>query len=83
RNDQAVIANNVEVYGRERVVDAHREPSVVRKGAPVVNSLPPLKKTPYKNVWPATIPLVEHNASYKESRTGKSKLRAKSPVMIE
>ena len=50
QNGQVVIANTIEVYGRTRLVDAHREPFIVRKGQPVANSLPPSIKTPYKNV---------------------------------
>ncbi|KAG0282240.1 hypothetical protein BGZ96_000713 [Linnemannia gamsii] len=55
QNGQVIIANTIEVYGRTRLVDAHREPFVVRKGQPVANSLPPSIKTPYKNVWPTTV----------------------------
>ncbi|KAF9949415.1 hypothetical protein BGZ70_001796 [Mortierella alpina] len=54
-NGQAVIANTIEVYGRTKLVDAHREPFVVRKDKPVATSLPPSFKTPYSNVWPVTI----------------------------
>ncbi|KAF9273476.1 hypothetical protein BGZ68_001486 [Mortierella alpina] len=55
RNNQAIIANTVEVYGRTRMVDAHREPFVVRKGRPVANSLPPSVNITYKDVWPVTV----------------------------
>ncbi|KAG0043229.1 hypothetical protein BGZ89_006530, partial [Linnemannia elongata] len=55
QSGQVVIANTIEVYGRTRLVDAHREPFIVRKGQPVANSLPPSIKTPYKNVWPTTV----------------------------
>ncbi|KAG0254088.1 hypothetical protein BGZ95_006138, partial [Linnemannia exigua] len=55
QNGQVIIANTIEVYGRTRLVDAHREPFVVRKGLPVANSLPPSIKMPYKNVWPTTV----------------------------
>ncbi|KAK5797110.1 hypothetical protein F5H01DRAFT_385294 [Linnemannia elongata] len=55
-NGQVIIVNTVETYGRTKLVDAHREPFVVRKGQPVANSLPPSIKTPYKNVWPTTVP---------------------------
>ncbi|KAH7044401.1 hypothetical protein BKA57DRAFT_469559 [Linnemannia elongata] len=56
QNGQVIIVNTVETYGRTKLVDAHREPFVVRKGQPVANSLPPSIKTPYKNVWPTTVP---------------------------
>ncbi|CAO3566087.1 unnamed protein product [Mortierella alpina] len=54
-NNQAILANTVEVYGRTRMVDAHREPFIVRKGCPVANSLPPSVNTSYKEVWPLTV----------------------------
>ncbi|KAF9118992.1 hypothetical protein BGX30_004161, partial [Mortierella sp. GBA39] len=54
-NGQAIIVNTIELYGRTRLVDAHREPFVVRKGHPTANSLPPSIKTPYKHVWPTTV----------------------------
>ncbi|KAF9922698.1 hypothetical protein BGZ65_009399, partial [Modicella reniformis] len=54
-NGQAIVINTVEVYGRLKTLDAHREQSVVRKGIPVASSLPPPFRTPYKNVWPLTI----------------------------
>jgi hypothetical protein len=50
-----IIANMIEVYGRTRLVGAHREPFIVRKGQPVANSLPPSIKTSYKNGWPTTV----------------------------
>ncbi|KAI8595384.1 hypothetical protein EDD21DRAFT_43810 [Dissophora ornata] len=50
QNGQVIIANTIEVYGRTKLVDAHREPFVVRKGQPVANSLPPSIKTLYKKV---------------------------------
>ncbi|KAK3830570.1 MAG: hypothetical protein JOS17DRAFT_746772 [Linnemannia elongata] len=52
---QAVIANTVEVFGRTKLVDVHRESFVVRKGQPVATSLPPSTRTPYLNVWPKTL----------------------------
>ncbi|KAK3834550.1 MAG: hypothetical protein J3R72DRAFT_452106 [Linnemannia gamsii] len=52
---QAVMANTIEVYGRTKMVDVHRESFVVRKGQPVATSLPPSMRTPYLNVWPKTL----------------------------
>ncbi|KAG0009181.1 hypothetical protein BGZ81_003593, partial [Podila clonocystis] len=59
KNGQAVITNTVEAYGRQKTVDIHREPFVVQKGQPVTTSLPPSIKTPYKKVWPVTVPTIE------------------------
>ncbi|KAF9966376.1 hypothetical protein BGZ73_001020 [Actinomortierella ambigua] len=59
KNGQAVIANTVEAYGRQKTVDIHREPFVVHKGQPATTSLPPSIKTPYKKVWPVTVPTIE------------------------
>ncbi|KAF8937543.1 hypothetical protein BGZ58_002503 [Dissophora ornata] len=55
KRHQAVIANTVEVYGRTKMVDIHRESFVVQKGQPLETSLPPSMKTPYLNVWPKTL----------------------------
>jgi predicted RNA-binding Zn-ribbon protein involved in translation (DUF1610 family) len=59
RNGQAIMANTVESYGRQKTVDIHREPFVVQKGHPATTSLPPSIKTPYKKVWPVTLPTIE------------------------
>ncbi|KAG0231814.1 hypothetical protein BGW41_002085, partial [Actinomortierella wolfii] len=48
KNGQSIIANTVEVYGRQKTVDIHREPFIVQKGQPLATSLPPSIKTPYK-----------------------------------
>ncbi|KAF9966037.1 hypothetical protein BGZ73_001169, partial [Actinomortierella ambigua] len=54
QNGQAIIVNIIEPYGRTRLVDAHREPFIIRKGQPLANSLPPSITTPHKNAWPTT-----------------------------
>jgi hypothetical protein len=59
KNGEAVIANTVEVYGRQKTVDIHREPFVVQKGHPVTTSLPPPIKTRYEKVWPVTLPTID------------------------
>ncbi|KAG0297813.1 hypothetical protein BGZ96_004743 [Linnemannia gamsii] len=59
KNGQAVIANTVEPYGRQKTVDIHREPFIVQKGQPATTSLPPSIKTPYKKVWPVTVPTID------------------------
>ncbi|KAK3841527.1 MAG: hypothetical protein J3R72DRAFT_369034 [Linnemannia gamsii] len=48
---QVVIVNTIEIYGRTRGVDAHRESFCVRKGMPIPTSLPPSTKTRYTDVW--------------------------------
>ncbi|KAK3822899.1 MAG: hypothetical protein J3Q66DRAFT_279251 [Benniella sp.] len=53
-NGEAVIANTVEVYGRKKTVDIHREPFAF-----LGPHLPPSIKTPYKKVWPVTMPTNE------------------------
>ncbi|KAF9321738.1 hypothetical protein BGZ91_004470 [Linnemannia elongata] len=58
KNGQAVIANTVEAYGRQKTVDIHREPFVVQKGHPATASLPPSIKTSYRKVWPVTVPTI-------------------------
>ncbi|KAI8594883.1 hypothetical protein EDD21DRAFT_392661 [Dissophora ornata] len=54
-NGQAVIVNTVEVYGRPRQVDSHREHAVLKKQTAVTTSLPPPVGTRYTDVWPLTI----------------------------
>lgn len=49
-NNEAVIVNTVETYGRGRSMDVHRERFVNKKGVPVPSSLPPLL-TKYPNTW--------------------------------
>lgn len=56
RNGQAIINNTVEVYGRKKSVDAHRERFSVKKGVATQTSLPPARETRYKDIWPLTIP---------------------------
>ncbi|KAF9958060.1 hypothetical protein BGZ72_000925 [Mortierella alpina] len=56
RNNQAVINNTVEVYGRKVSVDSHRERFSSKKGVVSNSSLPPSSfKTRYTLVWPLTI----------------------------
>ncbi|CAO3633153.1 unnamed protein product [Cunninghamella echinulata] len=53
-NGQATIINTVEVYGRTKTVDIHRESFGSQKGCSIASSLPP-SKTRYPNVWPTTL----------------------------
>ncbi|ORX45321.1 hypothetical protein DM01DRAFT_1364640 [Hesseltinella vesiculosa] len=48
------MVNTVEVYGRKKHVDIHREPFGNLKHAITITSLPP-SFARYKNVWPTTI----------------------------
>ncbi|ORX45326.1 hypothetical protein DM01DRAFT_1272379, partial [Hesseltinella vesiculosa] len=51
---KAIVVNTVEVYGRKKHVDIHREPFGNLKHAITITSLPP-SFARYKNVWPTTI----------------------------
>ncbi|KAF9430532.1 hypothetical protein BGZ94_006327 [Podila epigama] len=59
KNGEAVIANTVEVYGRQTTVDLHREPIGTIKGQPVTTSLPPSINKPYRKVWPCTVQAID------------------------
>ncbi|KAG0379627.1 hypothetical protein BGX24_012416 [Mortierella sp. AD032] len=54
-NGQAVMANTVEVYGRNRRLDIHREQLIPVKGEAIRTSLPPSTGLRYDDVWPLTI----------------------------
>ncbi|KAI9303561.1 hypothetical protein BJ944DRAFT_289301 [Cunninghamella echinulata] len=59
-NGEAVIINNVEIYGRRKTVDDHREPFGIKKQDSTADtSLPPPFKTKYSNVWPVTLDIRE------------------------
>lgn len=51
---KAVIVNSVEIYGRQRVLDSHRESFRVKLDTTSPTSLPP-HKCYYANVWPTTL----------------------------
>ncbi|KAI1288543.1 hypothetical protein EDD11_009938, partial [Mortierella claussenii] len=51
----AIIANTVEIYGRTKNFDAHREPFTQKKEQPVPTSIPPPLGCRYKDVWPTTL----------------------------
>ncbi|KAF9897277.1 hypothetical protein BX616_005884 [Lobosporangium transversale] len=53
-NNEAVMLNTVESYGRTKDVDAHREPFGTIKGVAIPTTLSPPTKTRYKDVWPTT-----------------------------
>ncbi|ORX46299.1 hypothetical protein DM01DRAFT_1364442 [Hesseltinella vesiculosa] len=52
-NGRAVIVNSIEVFGRRRSLDAHRESFRVKKETMAPTSLPP-ETTRYRNVWPTS-----------------------------
>ncbi|KAI8067498.1 hypothetical protein BC940DRAFT_300887 [Gongronella butleri] len=54
-NGQAVMVNCVEVYGRTKAIDAHREHFGSIKGHTMDTSLPPPIPIKYKDVWPTTL----------------------------
>ncbi|SAM03863.1 hypothetical protein [Absidia glauca] len=49
-NNEAIIVNSVEIYGRDRIMDEHRERSVNKEGVPVPSSLPPVPSK-YHKTW--------------------------------
>ncbi|KAG0166980.1 hypothetical protein DFQ29_000698, partial [Apophysomyces sp. BC1021] len=53
---KAVMANTIEMYGRKKSVDLHREPFGKLKDIALPTSLPPPIQTRYTNVWPLTLP---------------------------
>ncbi|GAB5586184.1 hypothetical protein Unana1_01084 [Umbelopsis nana] len=53
-NNKALLVNCIEVYGRTKSVDAHRERFNLKKGIPPVNSIPP-HDCRYQNIWARTI----------------------------
>ncbi|KAI8372746.1 uncharacterized protein BYT42DRAFT_547802 [Radiomyces spectabilis] len=53
KNNKAVLVNTVEIYGRQRSLDVHRESFAGKKGKSASSSLPPVT-TKYHYTW-ATI----------------------------
>lgn len=51
-NKQAVMVNTVEMYGRTKTVDRHRETFGKLKNGTHTTSLPPPIKIPHPDVWP-------------------------------
>ncbi|CEP17759.1 hypothetical protein [Parasitella parasitica] len=51
---KALLVNCVEVFGRRRTLDAHRESFRTKNGGSMCTSIPP-EDTKYKNVYPTTI----------------------------
>ncbi|CEI88302.1 hypothetical protein RMCBS344292_02693 [Rhizopus microsporus] len=51
---KALLVNCVEVFGRRRTLDAHRESFRTKNGRSTCTSIPP-EGTKYKNVYPTTI----------------------------
>ncbi|KAI8060875.1 hypothetical protein BC940DRAFT_337241 [Gongronella butleri] len=54
-NGQAIMINTIEMYGRTKLVDAHRETFGKQKDGVQSTSLPPPIKKLYTNVWPMTL----------------------------
>jgi hypothetical protein len=56
KNEYAVLINEVEIYGRSRLIDCHREQTGVVKGIPIATSMPSTSGMDvYKGVHPVTI----------------------------
>lgn len=51
---RALLVNCVEIYGRRRTLDSHRENSKVKMGMPSTSLLPP-SNSRYPAVWPVSI----------------------------
>ncbi|GAA5816879.1 hypothetical protein MFLAVUS_010413 [Mucor flavus] len=54
-NNQAIMINTVEMYGRTKTIDFHRESFGKLKNSVITNSLPPPIKTFHQNVWPTSL----------------------------
>lgn len=61
QNGQAIMANTVEVYGRTKHVDSHREHFAKIKENVTETSLPPAT-SPYKGIWPTMLHSHDHTA---------------------
>ncbi|CEJ00250.1 hypothetical protein RMCBS344292_14311 [Rhizopus microsporus] len=54
-NNQAIMINTVEMYGRTKITDYHRESFGKLKNSVITNLLPPPIKTFHQNVWPTSL----------------------------
>ncbi|KAG1178824.1 hypothetical protein G6F70_000515 [Rhizopus microsporus] len=54
-NNQAIMINTVEMYGRTKITDYHRESFGKLKNSVIKNSLPPPIKIFHQNVWPTSL----------------------------
>jgi len=54
-NNQAITINTMEMYGRTKNIDSHRESFGKLKAGAQTTSLPPSIKTLYPDVWPTTL----------------------------
>ncbi|KAG0737105.1 hypothetical protein G6F62_010410 [Rhizopus arrhizus] len=54
-NNQAIMINTVEMYGRTKTTDYHRESFGKLKNSVITNSLPPPIKAFHQNVWPTSL----------------------------
>ncbi|KAG0170218.1 hypothetical protein DFQ28_001526, partial [Apophysomyces sp. BC1034] len=52
KNNQAVMLNTIEVFGRTKTVDSHRESFGKLKSGIKTTSIPPPLKIPHHDVWP-------------------------------
>ncbi|KAI8975791.1 hypothetical protein BDF20DRAFT_880774 [Mycotypha africana] len=55
RKSEAIMINTVELYGRTKIVDGHREPFGNQKDGVHTTSLPPPLKTVHLDVWPVCL----------------------------
>lgn len=54
-NNETIMVNTIEVYGRKKSVDIHREPFGSKKHNAITISLLPPRKTRYSDAWPITL----------------------------
>jgi hypothetical protein len=54
-NNETIMVNTIEVYGRKKTVDIHRELFGNNKHNAIPTSLPPPCKNRYFDVWPTTL----------------------------
>ncbi|KAG0286172.1 hypothetical protein BGZ98_005187 [Dissophora globulifera] len=54
-NGHAIMVNCIELYGRKKQIDVHREPFRLIKGKAPQTSIPPFGETRYDDIWPVTI----------------------------
>lgn len=54
KNNEAILINTVEIYGRQRSLDVHRERFINKKGKSASSSLPPVA-TKYHYTWASVV----------------------------
>ncbi|GAA5802317.1 hypothetical protein HPULCUR_007781 [Helicostylum pulchrum] len=55
KNNTSIMINTLEVYGRKKGTNIHREAFGTKKKIAITTTLPPPYKTKYPDVWPMTL----------------------------